>query len=146
MKRLLAFLITALFLFAFTNINKSEILNNSHISQLIVVSKEDKDLEKIKSGNQFYYKTNSNFVAFAQNFDNIDALILYFDDYSLKDIVSDYKIDYYRGGDVGEKQIFYGYTHLYNKSYFPNNKKANVQIAVQNNQIIVGFPSILIGF
>lgn len=45
-----------------------------------------------------------------------------------------------------DKTIVYGYTSKFDKCEFIEGKKINVQIVLDDNQILVGFPLIMTGF
>lgn len=147
MKRLLAFLFLTSFIFVLPMSGECKLFDNANITSAVFVCKDRlDDLQFVQSSEQYYYKATENFSTFYKNFKNIDGITLYFDNYNLQSLISDYKISYFKGGDVENYKIYYGYTNLYPQSFYMNNKKINVQIAVQGNQIIVGFPAILNGF
>ena len=135
MKRLLAFFVLCGLIFVFTFFNEFDILGNDKISKVCIVTNS-----QIASADTNEIKEKFD------NLNNVDGIILYFENSSLDDIVDFYNIDYYRGGDVEGKAVYYGYSPYYKENYSVNNKKVNVQISVQENQIIVGFPAILTGF
>ena len=149
MKRLLTFLFLFIFLCALPLFSSQNIFNNKHISKAIIISKNDVEFDenlKIVSGNQFYYTLQGDFEKESKNFNSIDGVVLYFDNYSLENLIKDYKIDFFKGQNVDNYEIFYGFTNIYKDFVYLNSKKVNVQIAVKENQIIVGFPAILTGF
>lgn len=48
--------------------------------------------------------------------------------------------------EIDDIMIIYGYTPYGEKSIYLDGKKVNVQIAVRENKLIVGFPMILTGY
>lgn len=48
--------------------------------------------------------------------------------------------------EIANLQVYSGYTSLFNRFIFENNKKINVQVAKTNSGWIVGLPVILTGF
>lgn len=149
MKRLLAFLFVSALLIGLPMFAGRDVLQNEHISKAIIVCKEDIEFDdslKIISGEQFYYTLLENFSEQAKKFKNIDGIVLYFYDYSFKNIVKDFNIDFFEGQPAGEYQISYGYTNFFKDFVYVNNKQVNVQIAQKDNEVIVGFPAILTGF
>ena len=45
-----------------------------------------------------------------------------------------------------DKEIIYGYTSMFEKCEFVNGKKINVQLVLEGDQLIVGFPLIMTGY
>ena len=149
MKRLLAFLFISVSALVFTSFsNDSKIFSCPQISQICMISSQKYDeknfLQVIQNGGQFYYLTQDTQIA--NTVKNYDGVVLYFDDSTLDYITNFYKISYFQGQNVENYKIFYGYTSFFDKSVYVQNKKVNVQIAITENQIIVGFPIILTGF
>ncbi len=151
MKRLVAFLFVGSLIFALSCFGNFDLLGHDKISKVCVVTNYQVVSAEcdnvIKSGNQFYYSGSRDEIKKQfKNLDNVDGVILYFQNSSLKEVADFYKIDYYRGGDVEGMSIYYGYSPYYKDFENINNKKLNVQIAINGEEIIVGFPAILIGF
>ena len=140
-------MIMLVFVFHFES---KSLYDNEHIVGACIISKDEVVLagceEVIESGQQFYYYTSSDFKKFAHSFSSIDGVVLYFGDYSIEALVKDYNIDYFQGGDVDGNEVYYGYTPYYRDSISVQNKKVNVQIIVQADRIIAGFPAVLTGF
>ena len=149
MKRVLTvlFLLSLLSVIAFKDDFTN--LNNSHITKVCVVSQQEIDEgfdRVVKSGNDFFYLFSCDYDVNIGRFSQISGINLYFTDYSLEEIIKDYHIDYFKGKDVEDYQIYYGFTNLFKRCLNIDNKKVNVQIAANKQQIIVGFPCILTGF
>lgn len=148
MKRLLTFLIVGGCLLGLSIFGKFDILSNDNIRQVCIVSKSKIESEDfIQSGNQFYYNYSlKDAKETLPNFQNIDGIILYIENLNVDEVFSFYKAESFKGGDVEGNKVFYGYSPYYNECYYQNNKKVNMQLVVKENQIILGFPAILIGF
>ena len=150
MKKLLAFLLLGGFLFGISTFGKFDLLGNDKITKVCVVSSGQVEVADttivVASGNQYYYTSSPKEIKQQFDIDKVTGVILYFNQASVEEIADYYNINYYRGGDVEDMPIFYGYTSYYKDFNMINNKKINVQIAVCGDEIIVGFPAILTGF
>lgn len=151
MKRLLAFLVVGGLICVFSCFGSFDLLGHDKISKVCVVTDTQVVSAEcdnvIKSGNQYYYSGSREEIKNQfKNLNDVDGVVLYFQNSNLKEIVDFYKVDYYRGGDVEGMAIYYGYSPYYKTHQTIDNKKINVQIAISEGEIIVGFPAILIGF
>ena len=151
MKRLLIFLLLGLSLTAVQPFKQDILFDNQQISRACVISKYKNNFDDceyiIKNGNQYlHYASRESIKSQMKNFKQVDGIVLYFEQSSLKELVAFYKIDYFKGGDLLGYQVFYGYTTFYSDYKYISNKKINVQIAVASDHIIIGFPMILTGF
>lgn len=149
MKRLLALIVLLGALLGLQNHSNFDFFACDGLQKVCFVTKENllDSEDVIKSGNQFY--CNLSIEQASQTYKSIeelDGMILYFFDTSLEQITKYYKVDYFKGQVVEGKEVFYGYSPLYKDFKLVDNKKINAQIVINANEIILGFPAILVGF
>ena len=76
----------------------------------------------------------------------VDGISFYIKNTDVEKIIKSLNMLVFSEEKMGNKRIIYGYTPKYCESKIINNKKINVQMVVDQNKSIVGFPLILGGF
>lgn len=77
---------------------------------------------------------------------NAEGYVLYLSGVSESKLQNDLKLMILKEEKILDKQVVYGYTPLCNKTIEINNKKINVEMVIDNEKIIIGFPLILSGY
>ena len=74
------------------------------------------------------------------------AIQVYCKDVKVKKILNSLKCTDYTKSEVGNLTVYAGWTPFYDGFVLVENKKINLQIAVKDFEIVLGFPAILSGF
>ena len=149
MKTLVAILFLPLLCFAVYYFSAEEILPIENAKAVsFVTTKKFEGLDCIKNGNDYIVTVYSDFSNFyTTNKDFIKGFNLYFDkNFNLDIYLKQLNAIVYKSCDVDSKEIYYGYTNIFNDFRFVDGKKINLQIAKDENAVIIGFPLILTGF
>lgn len=147
MKRLLTFFIVSVLTLSVLPCSSKSIFDADFFQVCIIsdqVLPEEDFLKVLRSGDQFYYYSNEKDVY--KEFSDIKGVVLYFENYSLQALANDFCLQYFAGENVDGKSVYYGFTPYFDKSIQLNSKRINVQIVLDGEQIIAGFPAILTGF
>lgn len=128
---------------------QSGIFDVAGVNEVCFVANEkfEGEFETIACGEKFF-----NFCSFQNAKDNAnlikdsDAVQFYTDQDNIEKLLSDIKFQQLSSEEVEGIQILYGYTPYYNSSILLEGKKVNVQIAMTDEKIVVGFPIILTGY
>lgn len=129
--------------------NKAQIFDVEGVSEVCFVSNEkfEGDFEAISCGEKFFnYCTFENAKENAGLINSSDAVQFYTDQESIEKLLSDIKFEQLTKEEVEDIVILYGYTPYYSSSIFLDGKKINVQIALTDEKVVVGFPIILTGY
>ena len=103
--------------------------------------------ETIKNGNNYIIKVYDDIKEFyLKNEEFIKGFNLYFQSLDIKDFAKKLNAQIYQTHDVEGMIMYYGYTNMYKNFEIVGGKKVNIQIAVKEDETIVGFPIILRGF
>ena len=147
MKNLVAFLFVTVLLFVFCCFDLSPKLPFSLATRAsFVLDQKVEVFDNVQNGEPYIVEVYSDIENFYRSHsDKIQGFNLYFSQ-SVKQVMQNLPGQFYQSQDVEGMQVFYGYTNLYDDFRYVAGKKINVQIAQQQNQVIVGFPLILTGF
>lgn len=147
MKNLVAFLFLTVLLLAFCYFDFSPALPFDNAARASFVLEEKVEgYDYVQNGDEYIVEVYSDIERFYQKYsDQIKGFNLYFSE-NVEQIIQTLSGQIYRSQDVEGMKIYYGYTNLYNDFRYVSGKKINVQMAEQENQVIVGFPLILTGF
>ena len=147
MKNLVAFSFLSILLFVFCYFDFSPSLPfSSAVRASFVLKQQVEGYDYVQNGDEYIVEVYSDIESFYQKYsDKIKGFNLYFSE-NAEQIIQTLSGQIYRSQDVEGMKIYYGYTNLYNDFRYVSGKKINVQIAEQENQVIVGFPLILTGF
>lgn len=147
MKKFLSF-IFFMFCIFFCVVNNSGIktfLDSEEINKVIFYCEENNDLKNslcVQNGGGYIIETDKK-TAY-ENFDNIKGcfgVTIFFDNIQLEDILNN--VNVVKQEKIGDCEIYYATAKNIIFSTYIENKKINLQIAVSNNKIIIGFPLIL---
>ncbi len=149
MKKLLAFIFAVLPLFglSFLRGEKSEIFEIPGIEKVCIVTKQNPAKQNALSTlgyNYVFVKPDE--ASSLSNEIETEGILLYISNDNLNKIQKSLNMLVFSTEEVEGKKIIQGYTEKYKDSITLRNKKVNVQIAVENGKMIVGFPMILSGF
>ena len=116
-------------------------------SAAFVSSDQFEGFETIKNGNDYIIKVYDDIKEFyLKNEEFIKGFNLYFQSLDNKDFAKKLNAQIYQTHDVEGMIMYYGYTNMYKNFEMVGGKKVNIQIAVKEDETIVGFPLILTGF
>ena len=149
MKRLLIFLLVIMVVVIIFYNKEENLFNYKNITNICVISKQEEPYnneEVIKNGEQYLHIINKQDVKNINDYDDIEGIVLYIEDTDIKNIISHYDIDCYKGSSVEGYEIYYGYTPKYSTFNYVQGRKINAQIAMKGQYCIIGFPMILTGF
>lgn len=147
MKKMIVFFIICILLIGvsfFTNLGTS--LDSAKCAAFVINEKIE-GYESIQNGNDSIIKVYSNIQDFYTKYKkNIKGFNLYFETFDLTLFAKNLNAQIYRSHNVEGMEMYYGYTNMYGEWKNVNGKKVNIQIAIKDNETIVGFPLILTGF
>lgn len=153
MKKLLAFLLLICCLISTFHFKSqtSPIFSLENIGKVCFVNEKSFDIENvenIESGNLFY-----NYCSLETAKKNLDLLQknskgvqLYCEKVDLDYVLKTLKAEIVSQNEIDNMKIVYCYTPFYDKAVFEDGKKINLQIAMKDEQVVLGFPLILTGF
>ena len=112
-----------------------------------VVDKEIEGFDQIKNGNEYLTQVYEDFENFYNLYtENIKGFNLYFKSLDINQFAKKINGQIYQSQSVENIEMYYGYTAMFKDFRYLQGRKVNVQIAVKENEVIVGFPLILTGF
>ena len=148
MKKLIAFILLILpllFLLLFKS-GSDSIFCLEGVTKACIVTSEDVEGENVVNTLGYNYVTfDANNLKKAKSIDE-DGVMLYVENSSIEKVSKSLNMLDFRRENVMGKEVVYGYTPKYQKSLILDNKKVNVQIVVDDDKLILGFPIILGGF
>ena len=116
-------------------------------SAAFISSDQFEGFETIKNGNDYIIKVYDDIKEFyLKNEEFIKGFNLYFQSLNIKDFAKKLNAQIYQTHDVEGMIMYYGYTNMYKNFEMVGGKKVNIQIAIKEDETIVGFPLILTGF
>ena len=149
MKILITILFLPILLFSISYFSTDITIPMQNVNSVcFIVDKDFEGLDCIKNGDQYILTIYSDFENFYKtNKNNIKGFNLYFDkNFNINDFCKQIHASTFKGKSIDENQILYGYTNEYNDFRYVDGKKINMQIVINENEIVVGFPLILSGF
>ncbi len=146
----------AIFLFVLTLIAGLVALPNSFLNENIefakaVVVTDLTAAEKIgkpfviNGGDAIIKLENDSFNTLLQDYE-AKAIVFYLTEDEFENLSKQLKLQSISKIEVEGMEVEYSYTPLYFKSYINNGKKINAEIVRKNNEVIVGLPTIAIGY
>lgn len=147
MKNVIAFLFLGVLLFVFYYFDFTPPLpfNSAERASFVLQQKVD-GYDYVRNGDDYIIEVYSDIQSFYEKYsDKIKGFNVYFS-HNAEWFIKNFQGQIYRTQDIEGMKIYYGYTNLYNDFRYVSGKKINVQIAEQEDQIVVGFPLILTGF
>lgn len=75
-----------------------------------------------------------------------EGMQLYFQQIDLQNLLVTLKAECVSTEELGDLTVINAYTPYYFDCVYVQNKKVNMQIALKENQVVVGFPMILTGY
>lgn len=146
----------AIFLFVLTLIAGLVALPNSFLNENIefakaVVVTDLTTAEKIgkpfviNGGDAIIKLENDSFNTLLQDYE-AKAIVFYLTEDEFENLSKQLKLQSISKIEVEGMEVEYSYTPLYFKSYINNGKKINAEIVRKNNEVIVGLPTIAIGY
>ena len=101
----------------------------------------------IQNGEQFIIEVYSDIESFyAMRSQDIIGFNLYFQSLDINDFAKSVNGQIFKRQSVEGIEIYEGYTNSYKDFRYVGGQKINIQIAVKEKEVIVGFPLILTGF
>lgn len=152
MKKMILFLLIVSTLFSTLSfkVDKNPLLAYEIAKMCIVgdFETEAEDVEIVPSGDLYFNFFKSEFENFYKKYsDNAEAVQFYFLNADLGQMFYDLKFEIIEESKVGDMQVYCGYSPFFQKSYFLDGKKCNLQFACyKNGEVVIGFPIILTGF
>ena len=133
MKRVIGFFVAVILLIGVCVFKENDYALFNGFSRIIVVSEQEQLYQNyLINGNQYYYIFD----------ENADVKQL---DFNIEKLMSNLDF-YYQGGDVEGYKLYYGYYCDFNEFRYVDGKKVNIQIALTQNEIVVGLPLITTGY
>ncbi len=146
MKNLIVFFLIVS-LFAFLYFQSPSLSFDEACSACFVVEKEVEGFDQIKNGNDFLVQVYEDFENFYNSYNEIiKGFNLYFTSLEIDQFAKKVNGQIYQSQSVENIDIYYGYTSMFKDFRYLQGRKVNIQIAVKENEVIVGFPLILTGF
>ncbi len=152
MKKLIAFFIIAIFLFAASYLKIDDFsLFQDYTHVVIISSKPYSQLEmQAQNGEQYYYDFNNTAEDKKRmeiiDKNNIDGYVFYYQlDKELDDFMTCFDF-IYQGKTIDTYKVYYGYYSGYNDFCYVSGKKINFQLVKNENSWLLGFPLIITGY
>ena len=150
MKKLIAFLMIGMSLWGlkFLPQNKAvRILEMDGLVKACIVTDDDVQGENVIQtlDYNYIYLNNEEIKTFNQEI-NIKGITLYLENEKYKDIIKTLNMLVFKEEVLQDYSIIYGYTNKFRDFKIIDNKKINVQIVKNDDQVIIGFPLVLSGF
>ncbi|MGN1201299.1 MAG: YwmB family TATA-box binding protein [Candidatus Caccovivens sp.] len=150
MKKLLVFILilgclsSTLFVQSWNN----PIYSMSGVEHACIISeKQYSEMESVECGDVYFnFCTYSQAKEKLQSDENIDGLQLYFNNLTFDDIVKKLHIQIVKTESVENITVYCGYTPYWKNCIYLEDKKANIQIAIKEGSVVIGFPAILTGY
>ncbi len=147
MKSLIAILFLPLIFFAISHVETKQELPFASDYARFVVNRQIEGFDCLRNGEQYIIDIYSDIEKFYNSYCNeIVGVNLYFKSLDINQFQKNVNGRIFKTQEVEEMQMYQGYTNLYKDFRYVNGKKINIQIAVKENEVIVGFPLILTGF
>ena len=148
MKSLIALLFLPLTLFVFCYFDLSPSLPMGNATRASFVMENSLEgYDYIQNGEQFIIDVYSDIESFyAIRSQDIIGFNLYFQTLDINDFANSVNGQIFKRQSVEGIEIYEGYTNCYKDFRYVGGQKINIQIAVKEKEVIVGFPLILTGF
>ena len=142
MKNLVAFfgLVLCLFPLLFVEDNFDFL---SSYEKVVLVSDKKLNENCIQNGNEFYHSFENDDWKKWKN--DSSALIFYFKKFDIENFKKKCE-QFYSCTDVENYKVYQGVYAGYNNFVFVDGKKVNFQLVIKENEIVLGFPMIVVGF
>lgn len=155
MKKMLSFFILTICLFStslfkFENFLLFDVCGDSIEKVCFVKTEEEVGIsyENIKCGDKVFVSCSASVAK-----ENLDKLLnnsagieFYLSGFSAQKLISETKFEEISRQNIGDLLVLTGYAPIYQDCVYIQNKKVNMQIAIRDEKIVVGFPMILTGF
>lgn len=147
MKRVIGFFVAVILLIGVCVFKENDYALFNGFSRIIVVSEQEQLYQNyLINGNQYYYIFDENADVKQLLKQNFISYNFYFSsDFNIEKLMSNLDF-YYQGGDVEGYKLYYGYYCDFNEFRYVDGKKVNIQIALTQNEIVVGLPLITTGY
>lgn len=147
MKKLAVFIAFILLCVGFMLTEDLSLYNISGLSKVCFVTYDQVDgVETIETSQYNYIYCTPNEAKSLSNKINKVGVINYFEKTEKAKILKNIKANISMMEKIDNMEVIYGYSPLYKCSLCIENKKVNFQMAVKEDEILLGFPLILGGF
>lgn len=127
------------------------LFETSGVEKVCFISSDKHDKEGVEAvicGDKFFnfcsLETAKKYLESLQK--NADGIQFYFEDLNLDKLFKKIKYQPVTKTNLDEMTIYCGYSPYYQSCVMLQNKKVNVQVAVMDGEVVVGFPMILTGY
>lgn len=149
MKKLVVFLLilSCLCSTIFVKFWKNPIYDMSGVERACLICDEKfDDMDVVECGETFF-----NYCTYSQalekiNGNSVKGFQLYFNNKSPEWLFEVLSVEVIKKEEIEDIVIYTGFTPYWQTYVFVEEKKANIQIAVKNGNIVTGFPAILTGY
>jgi len=153
MKKLIVFLLILAMLFptlAFKN-DKNPLFLVEGLEKVCFVSSceiEDDGFENVQSGDLYFNFCGGDIAELKYDIykKDAEAVQFYYKNIELFKLFDSLKFDIVEECVVEQVQVYFGYSPYLSNSFLYENKKVNLQFAITDGYVIVGYPIILTGF
>lgn len=149
MKKLIAFILLTLPLFGllFLNNNSFNLSKMEGITKACFITKKHVDIgEVVETASYNYVYVSPSQIEIARKKIEAEGIVVYFEGIDFNSLKNQLKMIVFSEEEIEGKKVICGFSPLLKKEIRLDNKKVNVQICIENESIIAGFPLILTGF
>ena len=148
MKKLAVFILILIPMFSLMFLNQREdaLFGIKNISKVCVATTKDVSGDNVLNTLGYNYAFFDKDEIYKASRICYDGITIYVQNSSVEKVSKSLNMLYLKEEIVAGTRIVYGFTPKFSKAIFIDNKKVNVQIAVDNENLTIGFPTILEGF
>ena len=150
MKKLLIFLFSLSLIAVIIALPKSFTEQSASFKNAIIVtdlvSAESIGEPFVINGNDAIIEVNEDDFFKILDKNDVKSVIFYLTEDEFEQFESELRLQEISKIKLDNMDVTYSYTPLYSKSYISGGKKINAEIVRKDNQVIIGFPTIAIGY